>query len=379
MLEGSDIVFLSGIRWDFSRQRHQELASLFARRNRVLFVEMALSPANLLKERRITLDHWKNWRKGVRKLPANLFLYTAPPVFPLGRSFPAINGLNQRIIYRGVKKAMSLIGMKRPIFWISDPYFSFFARKHGQRLTVFDWIHDDPGRTESRISRVYRGLLDEVVKKAQIIVTPSRAIYEKYGKTDRRFHLILHGVDYELFSATVDRRPADLESVPSPIIGFSGTVGPAVDLGLIEFLASERKDWSFVFLGDIRIQVKGLRSYPNIYFLGPRPRQELPHYIGTFSVGIIPYKITPATKTVHPVKTYEYLAAGLPIISTRLPELEYLRGSIELADTPEEFLHSLEDAIAKDAPDKKIRRREIAREYSWEKRMATIQKAIGQA
>lgn len=377
MLEGRDILFLSGIRWKFSWQRHQQLASLFARRNRVLFVEMALSPANLLKEWSATLAHWRNWRQGVRVIQPNLFRFTGPPVFPLGRTLLSINSLNQRLVMSGVKRALMKLNMKNPLVWIADPYFSIFSRDHGQPLTVFDWIHDDPGKAGTFISRVYRELLDEVLKRSQIIFTPSRVIYKKYGENDERFSLVPNGVDFKLFEAAgPGQRPPEMAQISQPIIGFSGTVGPAVNLKLLEFLAKKRPDWSFVFIGEVRRVVRALRSCPNVYFLGPKKRSELPSYLGCFSAGIIPYEVNPSTETVHPVKTYEYLAAGLPVVSTNLPELGSLGDTIELAKAPDEFLDLLEKVLTEDSPEKKRIRKEKARANSWEGRMVTIEEAI---
>jgi len=376
MLTNQDIIFLSGIRWKFSQQRHQHLASLFSQRNRVLFVEMALSPANLLKDAGTTMSHWKDWTRGVREIQPNLFLYTAPPTLPMGRSFLSINMLNQHFIFRSVNKAMRRVGMNKPIFWISDPYFSFFARNHGQILTIYDWIHDNPVRNRSKIDQTYRELEKEVIGKTDIIFTPSRFIYDKYGKSDTFFHLVSHGVDYDLFEESGGKPPEEMEQFPLPVIGFIGTIGSTVDIDLLEILAGEREKWSFVFIGDVRRELGRLRSCPNIHFLGSRPEPELPRYLRCFSAGIIPYVVSPATRTVHPVKTYEYLAAGIPVVSTRLPELEHMRGMIELAAGPDEFIISLEKVLREDTPKLHQKRSRFARENSWESRMQTIERII---
>ena len=376
MIKGKDILFLSGIRWDFSHQRHQELAALFARFNRVLFVEMALSPANFLKDSKATITHWRDWWKGSREIQSNLFCYTAPPVLPLGRSCATINSLNQRIIYHGVKNAMDLIGMRSPLLWISDPYFSFFSRNHGQIITIYDWIHDNPVSSGSKIDRTYRKLEKEFLGNADIIFTPSRVIYNRYGKNDPRFHLIPHGVNHELFSTGRREVPADLEKIPPPLIGFIGTIGTTVDIGLLEKLVRRKKAWSFIFIGDVKREVKTLSSAPNVYFPGPKNRQELPQYLSSFDAGIIPYRVSPETGTVHPVKTYEYLAAGIPVVSTNLPELETLRGMIELADGDEAFISCLDKVLKKDTPEEHRERTRFARENSWESRIGEIEKII---
>ncbi len=379
MLEGRDILFLSGIRWEFGRQRHQHLAALFARRNRVLFVEMALSPANLLKEPSLTRIHWKNWKKGLREIRPGLFRYTAPPVLPLGRSFFTINRFNQVLIRSGVKRTMKRLGFEKPLVWISDPYFSAFSGRKDGALTIFDWIHDDPGSPASRIARVYRRLLEETLAGADLIFTPTRAIAEREGENDPRYRYLPHGVDWNTFSRPPEEIPKELKVNPGPIIGFSGTVGPTLNFDLIGGLAEARPEWSFVFLGEIRRDPGVLRKTPNIVFLGPREYRELPRYLNGFQAGIIPYRIGPETSTVHPVKTYEYLAAGLPVVSTPLPELDHLGEMIETAAGTEEFIAALDRVLREDNPEKRQARREFARKNSWEKRMGSIEKTINAA
>ena len=381
MIKNKDILFLSGVPWKFSWQRHQEIARRFARRNRVLYVEMGISPVGLFKERTATLRHWRKWKKGVREIGHNLYLYPGPPMLPLGRSYLPINHINQRLIFSGVERALTELKMTNPLVWIGDPYFSIFARDHGRPLTVFDWIHEDPGRTESRISRVYRALRAEIIKRSDIIFTPSRLIYERHGRNDPRFSLIPHGVDLDSFSPRNNPLPlpADLGAIPLPRIGFSGTVGPAVDRKLLNFLAENLPGYSFVIIGPVQGNVDTLKKQPNIYFLGPRNRKELPRYLEHLSAGIIPYIVSRRTETVHPVKTYEYLAAGLPVISTDLPELHHRRGTIVLASSPQDFLHFLKRSLKEDNREQRTERRRVACNHSWESRMETIEDIIEQA
>lgn len=344
----------------------------------MLYVEIPLSPANLLKEWKTTLAHWHNWKQGEREVRENLFVYSGPPVFPLGRSWVSILRINQRLLFSGVKKMMAKLGFSQSLVWISDPYFSALPRNFSSPLTIFDWIHETPLRTTTRRGRVYRIMEEDIRQKAQVIITPSRVIYERHGQDDPRFILVPNGVDLALFqnSGKEVERPPDLTSLPAPVIGFIGTIGPAVDLELLEFLARKKREWSFVFIGAVRRGVEALRSHSNVYFLGPRAREELPRYLGGFSVGIIPYILSPETETVHPVKTYEYLAAGLPVVSMNLPELKHLEGIVELAGSFNDFLHRLEKVINEDSPEQRERRRQVAREHSWERRMQVIQEVI---
>lgn len=373
MPQGADILFLSGIRWEFSFQRHQRIASLLARRHRVLFFEIGLSPANLLKEPAVTVRHWKRWLAGLEEIRPDLHRCVSPPLLPLNRSVIAVNRLNQEMVFRAARRAGKKLGMVSPIFWISDPYFSYFARDHGQPLTVFDWIHDEGIRDNSRLDRVFRRLREETLRGSDIVFTPSRVIRDRHGRNDPRFHLVPHGADLPPGPVPAGPPPEDVSSLPSPIIGFVGTIGPAVDLALLDFLAERRKDWSFVLIGEVRRSVGKLRNRSNVYLLGPRRREDLPRYLKSFDAGIIPYRTGPTTETVHPVKTYEYLAAGLPVVSTRLPELAPLEGVIRLERNVEDFHRALEGALAENSPEKKMSRIDFARQNSWETRVEEIE------
>ncbi len=379
MAPGLDILFLSGIRWEFSFQRHQQIATLLARKNRVLFFELGLSPANLLKEPAVTVGHWKRWLAGPEEIRPGLCRRVSPPLFPLNRSVIAVNRINQGMIFRSARRAWKRLGMESPVFWISDPYFSFFARDHGQPLTVFDWIHDEGVREKSRLDRVFRRLREETLRGADIVFTPSRVIFDRHGRGDPRFHLVPNGTELIPESFPGGRKPEDISDIPSPVIGFVGTIGPAVDLELLEGLAERRKDWSFVLIGEVRRSVGSLASRPNVHLLGPKRREELPRYLGSFSAGIIPYRVGSLTETVHPIKTYEYLAAGLPVVSTRLPELLPLEGIIRREDDPAGFLRALEEVLAGDRAEEQSARRDFARRNSWEKRVEEIEKIIAAA
>jgi len=373
------ILFLSGIRWNFARQRHQHLAEGFARRHPVLFVEMGLSPAHLGRAGAETVVHWRNWARGVRAEGENLRIYAAPPALPFVRRFLGIQRINLRLMYRGVVRALAALNLDRPLVWVSDPYFGAIPPEMGKGMVVFDWIHAGGEEEESRRGRVYRALLAEVRNQADLIFTPSRLIMERHGAGDRRFHYLPHGVSEGwLHPAPVSPPPPEIVSLPRPILGFSGTIGPALDAVLLGALARLRPDWSFVLIGEIRSFPGVLPSAPNVYYLGPRPPRELPRYLGAFSAGIIPYRVGPETETVHPVKTYEYLAAGLPVVSTPLPEIRHLREVVGFAASPREFVARLEEEIGGDTPEKRAARRHFAHDNTWEKRVEEIERIIAE-
>lgn len=375
MEKTAPILFLSGIRWDFAPQRHQFLVRQFARRRPVLFVEMGLSPAHCLRSGRETVEHWRNWRRGVREMGENLWLCAAPPLLPFSRRFLGIQRLNRGILFGSVRRTLSALKLKSPLVWISDPYFGALPSGWAREGIVLDWIHFPAAEAACRRTRVYEALLDEVRAQADLILTPSRLILERCGARDRRFHYLPHGVAAAACAdGTSAPPPLELASLPRPIVGFTGTVGPSFDGVLVGALARLRPNWSFVLVGERRIDHAPRAA--NLLYLGPRPPGELPRYLGAFSAGIIPYRISAATETVHPIKTYEYLAAGLPVVSTPLPEIRHLSGRVSFAAAPEDFVRRLEEEMASDTPEKRESRRRFARDNTWEKRAEEIERLI---
>jgi glycosyltransferase involved in cell wall biosynthesis len=145
-------------------------------------------------------------------------------------------------------------------------------------------------------------------------------------------HLVMHGVDHSNFVTALDssERPDDLPA--GSIIGFFGLLSEWFDQSLVLAVARKLPDAQVVLIGDADVDVEALRGQPNIHLLGPRRFAELPRYIAHFAVGIIPFAVNELTRAVNPVKLREMMAAGCPVVSTALPEVERYAGTAALAE-----------------------------------------------
>jgi glycosyltransferase involved in cell wall biosynthesis len=144
-----------------------------------------------------------------------------------------------------------------------------------------------------------------------------------------------------------------------------------VDLDLVARVARRRPQWQFVFIGDSTVDLSAFKSIANVHFLGPRPYRDLPRYCRTLDVAIIPFKVNELTRAANPIKLREYLAAGLGVVSTPLPEVQAYAHLVEIADGPEEF----EAGIARvlQAGDEARRQRARAvRGESWPRKLKEI-------
>lgn len=164
-----------------------------------------------------------------------------------------------------------------------------------------------------------------------------------------------HGTDYELFSAALDKEkalPLSIANVSHPIVGFYGNLHSWIDFDLVQSLAEKRPDWSFVLIGEDYAVPQKLRDQPNVHLLGRCEHADLPDYCRAFDVAVIPYDMRqPRMESVNPVKTKELLAAGVPVVSSCIPELEGLNG-VMLCWSAEDWLRNLEIQMQRSAEER---------------------------
>ena len=152
-------------------------------------------------------------------------------------------------------------------------------------------------------------------------------------------------------------------------VGYAGSLDFWFDIEAIRLAASQRPDWDFVLIGRIESpRILELKSLPNVSLEGEAPYAELPARMSAFDVAVIPFLKMPLTLATNPLKLYEYFCLGIPIVSTRLPEIELFKDLVYLSDSAQEFLQGLDLAMAESAPDMRARRKAVALENSWRRR-----------
>jgi glycosyltransferase involved in cell wall biosynthesis len=183
------------------------------------------------------------------------------------------------------------------------------------------------------------------MEKADMVVVSSSRLYETKHSFNPNTFLVTHGVDVEHFRNACRPElaaPADCAELKHPVIGFFGLIADWVDLEVVRHLAASRPQWSFLLIGEVQTDTAAIRELPNVHLFGRRTYQSLPAYCRVFDVAILPFIVNELTVAANPLKLREYLAAGLPVVATPLPEVLKLNSMVRMARTPAEFLDQIE-------------------------------------
>ncbi|MGQ9652146.1 MAG: glycosyltransferase [Phycisphaerae bacterium] len=213
-----------------------------------------------------------------------------------------------------------------------------------------------------------------LVREAELVVTTSRLIWEDLAGQNDNLCLVPNAADIEHFARPPAANP--LAGLSHPIIGYMGAIAPWFDVEWVQYAAAQHSEWNIVLVGSGRTSVEALRELPNVHLTGEVPYQELPGYLHAFDVCLIPFRPLPVIAATDPVKFYEYMAAGKPVVGGDLPTLRPYAGLVYMAGDAAGFTDAIAHALAEDSEEKRAARQCFARENSWEARYQTLNEGI---
>ena len=388
MLTGRDIVCISSVDWDFHWQIHHEIMStLAANGNRVLFIEnTGVRPPGVSDITRVRqrLRNWWRGTKGFRLERENLFVYS-PLFLPLPYSRIA-RRVNRLLLFRPLRRWMAVTGFRRPIAWtfLPTPTALDLIRAVDPSLTIY-YCADDFAASSPAARRIARSE-DQLLAEADLVFVTSQKLFARAQRHSPRVHRFPAGVNYDAFarvSAEADDVPADLASLGRPVAGYVGALHLWLDQDLVADLARRMPDVAFALVGPTHSDTSRLTACPNVHLLGRRSHEDVPRYIKGFDIGLVPYRVAEYTASVYPVKLNEYLAMGVPVVATDLPEIRGFNedhgGVLSVAGDAAQFERAMRSLLAAPQADQIERRRRVAEENSWRRRIEGMSVLIADA
>ncbi len=360
-----DVLVLSIIDFDFRYQRPQHVAAqLAARGHRVWWV----SPMRFLAPDSARAYHVRDLRAGVWEVELR---GPRPDIYHGELTADDVHQLAASLgeLYRDLAIAENAVLVQLP-FWRK-----LAAALHGAHHSVVAYDCMDEWDAFENIGDFNRREEKSLVRECDVLFVSSERLSTKFRNAGVSPVLVRNAVDYEFFQNA--RQTVLLDSTRHPVIGYFGAIADWIDLDLIERVARERPAYSFVLIGEVfGRDVSRLERLPNVRLLGDRPYAKMPSYLREFDVCIIPFLLNEVTAATDPVKLYEYLSLGHPVVTTNMAELQRCAGLIYFAANAREFVLRLDEALAEDGSELRPRRIEFARNNTWQGRAAVMDETI---
>lgn len=384
-LHGRDIVCVGFADWDtelWTNQHH--LMSRLARDNRVLFIEsLGLRRPQLAGRdvKRIA----RRLRRGLASPRRADGLHVLSPLVLPFHGNRIVRELNRRLLPLLVRRATRRLGLERPILWAYVPQAEVLLDALDPSLVVYHCV-DDIAAQERIDTSSFRAAEARFAARADLVLASAPALTERLRRISPNVLDAPNVADTELFSTALTPSPPGpldpaMAALPAPRIAFTGAiVAMKLDLEMLAELARLRPAWSFALVGPVGpgepdADITAITGEPNIHLLGPRSYTELPEVLRAADAGLIPYRRNTLTESIFPMKVYEYLAAGLPVIATPLPALADL-AEVATAPDAQGIAELLDEALANNSPERRAARSRAATLHSWDRRLEEIAAAI---
>lgn len=366
-----DVFRFPVIEWDFRWQRPQQIASQFADANhRVFYFSIDTNGIDNQSSKNDVTN-----RVQIRELRHNVWWIKLCSLKSLNAYRNVIDDENLKYLLQSIQFIKDKFNISHTISLVDLPFWTPLVTAVSNNKIIYDCMDDHSGFSTN--SQDMLAIETKLFDSADLIVTTSQTLYDKVSKTyDDNTVLIRNAGEYSYFATEPKELAKEVTGRKGPVIGYYGAISEWFDIQLIEQLATRNKEWTFVLVGDtFGCDTTKATKLPNVIFTGERPYGELTSYLYGFNVCLIPFVKNELTLATNPVKVYEYLAAGKPVVSVELPELQVMSEVVSLATTVEQFEASIKENLI-DTTEKQKLRKQFAEKNSWRSRYEALSSII---
>jgi glycosyltransferase involved in cell wall biosynthesis len=362
--------------------RQQVMLRLAGRGHRVLYVEQQAGLEHLLRYPSLLRRRLRRWKEGLRRVKDSLWIASPPPLLP-GRYYsPAASRLNQRLVARWTRRHLRELALTPTLLWLYRPEQAPLIGRFGERLSVYHCIDEFTAGTRGRKRATIAAMEADLLRRVDVVFANSLLTYEGKRQLNPYTYRIPSGADVDHFARALDPATAThpaIGSIPHPIAGYVGNLNEKLNVPLLFTVAGRLPDWQFVFVGRAypqKINLHPLRALPNVHLLGRFPFEEIPSLVKGMDVCLLPYVEGEAARYRSPLKLYEYLAAGRPVVSTDHPEVREFAAWVEVASGPAGFASAIVRAQRGESVKRRERRAELSQAHSWDRRADDVERII---
>ena len=371
----ADILCFGGEDWWYKNRGHvdMQLMRRFARLGNALYVNsIVMQKPNLQKN----IGGGKSFtQKLVRKTNSilrglqdsgsgfNVYSPFSLPVHHICWLRPA----NRVILQAQLQMVTHKLGIRTPIVWVACPAACDVALKMKKSKLVYqrtDRFEEYPNVDAETVRQYDRKLK----ANADLTIFVNTILFQEESAQCKKAFYLDHGVDYDMF-AMAERdpyKPRDMAGIAKPIVGFFGAIDDHTsDIDLVKKVIGLLPEMNFVLIGNSSIDHRELLAKKNVWMLGQKPYEQIPHYGKYFDVAIMPWRQNRWIEACNPIKLKEYLALGKPVVSTPYPELDKYLDIVYVVKTPEEFAKKIKQALLEDCRARVIMRRKKVQSATW--------------
>jgi teichuronic acid biosynthesis glycosyltransferase TuaH len=390
-----DILFVGQQAWDTDiGSNAKNIAETFGHKHRVLYINSPLD-----RKTQFTQSHLPGVQKrkaivkgdvaGLMQVSDNIWVFYPDVVIwsinwiPFAFLFDWANRYNNQMFAKSIRRAMKTIGFNADILFNDSDMFRSFYLPEMLCPVISIYYSRDNMLAVPYWQKHGQRIEPKLMAKSNICFANSTYLAGICKQYNPFSYYVGQGCDLSLFTAqAAGVKPHDLPGDDKPLIGYVGALlNMRLDIHLLENLAQKTPQWNYLFVGpeDDHFQRSLLHKLPNVFFLGPRPVSELPHYIQAFDVCLNPQKINPVTIGNYPRKIDEYLAMGKPIVATSTPfMLEVFGQVVYLADSPDTYQNAIAEGLTSNAPALVKARIEMATSHTWENTVSLMYQYINE-
>ena len=366
--------------WTSDPLSKTHLMRVLAKDNRILWVNAIANRMPKASSQDVSriFKKLKSFKEPIHEVESNIFVLN-PLAFP-SYGNTSILKINRRFLAGQVKRAMRRLGFENVVNMVFNPAAGMIAGRLGESEVIYYCVDEFTAFTGA--SRGLKEIEEDLLRRADLVVVSAERLFDSKKHFNPDTYVIRHGTDWWHFHTALDPAlavPPDIDDLPRPIIGFHGLLADWVDYELIKKVAEYFVRGSVVLIGKIAVdaeqKIKILNDVVNVHFLGRKAYADLPAYCKSFDVAISPFVINELTLAANPLKVREYLAAGLPVVSTDIPEARVLRDCL-IGTGHDDFIRKIELALAN--PKTREAVSDAVAHESWEAKVDELREIISE-